>query len=87
MILFSEAKISPKGTVNTKDLKKILRDTLIFFGAPILMYLSQLMGTLNVNKVLLLPDFIPTILTIGAMEGWLIGIAINFFLKFQDGTK
>lgn len=87
MIFFSESKISPVGKVNEKDLKKILRDTLVFFAAPIVMYLGQLSGSLSQNGVILLTDFVPSLMTIGAVEGWALGIAINFFLKLSDGGK
>lgn len=86
-LFFTTAKISPEGKLNVTDLRKIFRDTLIFFAAPILMYLAQLSGTLALNKIILFPDLVPTLLTIGALEGWAIGIVINFILKLQDGTK
>lgn len=87
MNLYSEAKISPPGSVNKRDLKKIATDTLIFFAAPILLYLGQVQGTLNQNHIVVWEDFIPNLMTIGAIEGWAIGIVINFFLKFRDGSK
>ncbi len=87
MSLFTNAKISPEGQINATDLKKISRDTLIFLAAPLLMYFGQLSGTLSQHSVILLPDLIPTILTIGAIEGWAIGIVINFLLKLSDGSK
>lgn len=87
MNLFTEAKVSPVGQVNKADLQKIARDTAIFFAAPILMYVGQLSGTLSINHVVLFPDLAPTLTTIGAIEGWLIGIIINFFLKLRDGSK
>lgn len=87
MKLFTEAKVSPVGQVNKKDLAKILRDTLIFFAAPILIYFGQLSGTLTNNGVITMSDLLPTLVTLGAIQGWFIGIAINFFLKLQDGSK
>lgn len=87
MVLYSEAKISPVGKVNERDLKKIARDTAIFFAPVILIYLGQVQGTLNQNNIILLNDFIPNLMTIGAIEGWAIGIVINFFLKLRDGGK
>lgn len=85
--LYTTAKVSPQGQVNKADLKKIMRDTVIFFAAPILTYVGQLSGTLANNGVILVPDLVPTLLTIGAIQGWAIGIVVNFFLKFNDGTK
>lgn len=87
MIGYSEAKVSPVGKVNDKDLKKIARDTAIFFAAPALIYLAQVQGTLAQNSIVLLPDLIPNSYTIGAIQGWVVSIAINFFLKLSDGKK
>lgn len=87
MNLYTEAKVSPVGKVNAADLKKIALNTAQFFSAPALIYFAQLMGTLNTNHFLLIPDFIPGLMTVGAIEAWAIGIAVNFFLKFNDGKK
>lgn len=85
--LYTTAKISPVGQVNKKDVVKVLRDSVIFFAAPILMYLGQLQGILTQNHIVVWKDLVPSLMTIGAIEGWAIGIAINFFLKFNDGKK
>lgn len=87
MIGYTEAKVSPVGKLNKKDIKKVLRDTAIFFAAPALMYLGQIQGTLAQNQLVLAHELIPNLVTIGAIEGWAIGIAINFFLKLNDGSK
>lgn len=87
MKIYTEAKVSPAGQVNKTDLKKIARDTVIFFAAPALMYLGQLQGILAENSILEFRDFVPNPVTIGAIEGWAISIAINFFLKFSSGKE
>lgn len=87
MFLFTKAKVSPQGTVNTADLSSIARSTAIFFAAPALMYLAQLTGTLNQNHFISLSEFIPSWTTLGTIEGWAIGILINLFLKFQNGAN
>lgn len=87
MNIFTNAKVSPAWKLNIADLRKITRDTLIFFAAPILTYVGQLSGTLSQNHIVLVHDLVPSFVTIGAIEGWAIGIAINFFLKLKDGTK
>mgnify|MGYP001607192688 CR=1 FL=1 len=79
--------MSPAWKVNKEDLWRWFLQTVIFFTAPALMYLAQLQGTLAQNKFLLLNDFIPNLVTIGGIEGWAIGVAINFFLKLRDGKK
>ena len=85
MNIFTTESIAPKWQVNQQDLIKIGKSTLIFFAAPILMYLAQLVASLSETHVLLLKDFIPNLATLGTIEGWAIGIAINFFLKLRDG--
>lgn len=87
MEIYTNKKVSPFGQVNKTDLKKIARDTAIFFAAPVLMYLAQLTGTLNQNHIINLNDFIPNLTTIGTIEGWAIGIVINFFLKLSNSKE
>ncbi len=87
MNLWSNAKISPVGKVNEKDIKKILLDTLRFFSAPVVMYLLQVQGTLMSSGGLGFKDLIPSAITLGAIYGWGLGILLNVFLKFRDGTK
>lgn len=86
-MIFTKAKVSPKWTVNKEDIKKIAVDTARFFSVPLLMYLAQLTGTLNNNNVLVAADFIPSLVTIGAIQGWGLGILVNFFLKFSNEKK
>lgn len=86
--VYTNKKVSPVGQVNKKDIKKIARDALIFFAAPILIYLFQLQGTLDATGFIVkFVDLVPTPQTIGAIEGWAFGVLINTFLKFRDGTK
>lgn len=87
MDIYTEKKVSPVGQVNKSDLKKIARDTAIFFAAPILTYLAQLTGSLNQNGVVGISDLTPSLVTIGSVQGWFFGIVVNFFLKLSDGKK
>jgi hypothetical protein len=84
MFLYTTKDVSPTGTVNRKDLKKIARDTLIFFAAPITVYVLQVSNTLTQNGIVYASDLMPTVMTVGAIQGWLIGIVINFLLKLQN---
>ena len=84
MKIFTQAKVSPAGQVNSTDLKKIARDTAIFFAAPVLMYLAQVQGSLSQDGIVTLNDLVPSLMTIGAIQGWGISIIINFFLKFSN---
>lgn len=85
--IFSEAKISPINKVNATDLKKIARDTLIFFAPVILIWLSQLQGQLNNGNFATLKELAPNAVTMGAIYGWALGIATNFFLKLRKESS
>lgn len=84
MILFTNNKVSPQWKVNPADIKRIAIQTAIFFAAPTLMWLAQIQGVLAHNGIAYLSDFVPNSMTVGAIEGWAIGIAINFFLKLSN---
>ena len=86
-MIYTEKAVSPKWTVNKADLIKIARDMAIFFTAPVLMYFGQLNGSLNQHGVLHIKDFYPTLITIGAIQGWVISAIINFLLKLTDSKK
>lgn len=83
--LFTTQKISPVGQVNKQDLQKIVHDTLVFFSAPILMYLLQVQGTLAHNGILIFKDLAPSATTLGTIYGWGLSILINIFLKLKNG--
>jgi len=83
----SKAGISPKGKLNRKDIKKILRNMLIFITPTLVLYLAQLQGVLGDNITLTLADLIPSTYVIGAFEGYLISTVIDYLTKLNDGTK
>ena len=85
--LWTNAKISPPGKLNERDVKKIWMDTLRFFSAPIVMYLLQVQGTLMSSGGLQFNDLVPSAITLGSIYGWGLGILLNVFLKFRDGSK
>lgn len=87
MDLYTSKKVSPKGKINKRDLKKIARDTVIFFAPACLVYLGQLQGDLARSGTLALMDLVPSSVTLGAIYGWGLGIAINFFLRFQSSSE
>ena len=83
----SKAGISPKGKLNRKDIKKILRNMLIFITPTLVLYLAQLQGVLGDNITLTLADLIPSTYVIGAFERYLISTVIDYLTKLNDGTK
>ena len=87
MILFTNNKVSKVWQLNPDELKKIAKYTAIFFAAPVLMYLVQLQGDMNSNGIITLKDMAPNAITIVAIQGWFLGIVINFFLGLSKGSK
>lgn len=82
---FTEAKTSKKGFLNKEDLKKMLRNALVFLTPTILLYASQLTGALSDHGVLIAKDLIPSAFVIGAFEGYLISTAIDYLKKLNNG--
>jgi len=74
---------SKQWTINNRDIKDIIKWTAIFFAAPILIYFAQITADLETNKII--TTLVPNAVTIGAIESWAVGIAINFFLSLKKG--
>lgn len=86
--IMSDAKVSPKWKLNVADLKKIAIYTAKFFSIPIVMYLGQLVSTnTSASGFTALKDLVPNTVTLGGIYGWALGIALNFFLKLNDGSS
>lgn len=84
--VFSEAKISPVGKVNKADLRSVLHNMVVFLAPLGVIYLLQLSGTLQ-NGALSIKDFIPTPVTQGALELYVINAILDLLRKFTDGKK
>lgn len=86
-ILYTDAKVSPVGKINKADLVAWFR-TVIIFTIPVgVIYLLQLQSTLQANNFLALKDLLPSQLTLGAAEGYVIGQFLGLLRKFLDGKK
>lgn len=76
-------KPSKPMSLNSRDYKKIAKDAVVFFIAPILFYLFQVQGTITApGHTASLNDFIPNAATIVAIETWIVSTAINAVKKF-----
>lgn len=76
-------KPSKPMSLNKADYKKIAKDAVVFFIAPILFYLLQVQGTVTgVGHTASLNDFIPNAATVVAIEAWIVSTAINAAKKF-----
>lgn len=76
-------KPSKPMSLNKTDYKKITKDAVVFFIAPILFYLFQIQATVtSPGHTASLNDFIPNAATIVAIETWVVSTAINAVKKF-----
>ncbi len=85
-MIYTTAKVSPAGTVNKEDLKKWVRNLLIFLIPLGILYLGQLNNGLQ-DGILLPNEFLPTPTTIGGMELYIINGLTDLLNKFRDGSK
>lgn len=86
MNIFTDAKISPAGKVNAEDLKRWGHNLLVFLAPLGVIYLLQLSGALQ-NGALTLKSLIPTPVTQGALELYVVNAVLDFLRKLMDGKK
>lgn len=84
---FSEAKVAPKGKLNTEDLKKMGKNALIFLTPSITLYAAQLLAALNAHTILSFADLIPNDYVIGAFQGYIISTGLDYLKKLNDGKE
>jgi len=84
---FTETEVSRKGFLNIEDLKKMVRNILVFITPTIILYGAQLLGSLNDNIVLSLADLTPSKYVVGAFQGYLISTVLDYLKKLNDGGK
>jgi hypothetical protein len=84
--IYTEKKVSPVGQVNKADLNKWVRNMAIFLAPLGIVYLGQISMTLQTGA-LGLRDFIPTPVTLGAIELYVINSILDFLKKLTDGSK
>ena len=81
---FTEAKVSKSGFLNKEDLKKMLKNGLVFFVPVVLLYGAQLTGAMTDHTILKLTDFIPSSFVIGAFEAHIIGTVLDYLKKLNQ---
>lgn len=82
--IYTNAKVSPVGQVNKEDLISWGKNVLIFLIPVGVVYLLQLQSVLQSNGFLDVKDFIPSAMTVGAMEGYVIGQLLALLKKFAN---
>ena len=83
MDIYSEAKVSPAGTVNKKDLKQVFHNMVVFLIPLVLVYLLQINGVLQ-DRALALEDLMPTAATYGAIQLYVVNALMDLLRKFQN---
>ncbi len=83
-MIFSEAKISPVGTVNSQDLRQVLKNMVVFLAPLIVLYGLQLNGVLQ-NRPLGFEDLMPTTTTWGGIQLYVLNALMDLIKKFSKG--
>lgn len=86
MDLYTEAKISPKGKINKEDLKRWGHNLVVFLAPLGVIYLLQLSSVLQ-NGALTLQSLVPTAVTQGALELYVVNGLLDLLRKFNDAKK
>ena len=86
MDLYTEQKVSPAGKVNEKDLKRVLRNMVVFLAPLGVVYLMQINATLQ-NGTLGFNDLIPTPGTWGAIQLYVINALMDLLRKFTNSKE
>ena len=76
---------SNKGSLNKRDFKMQFKQALVWLAPLVLVYITQLQGTLQANNGLSWKDFQPTWTTIGAAQLYIINQVYGLFIKFKEG--
>lgn len=84
--LISEAKVSPRWKINKEDIDKWLLGLRDFLVPLSFIYVMQVFASVQ-NGPLSLNDLIPTQLTVGAIELYILNAIVGLYRKFQDGKK
>ena len=75
---------SKKFTLNETDYENQLKSAIEWLIPLALLYLTQLQGTLQLNNGLSIKDFMPTAVTIGGMELYIVNQFYGLFSKWRD---
>lgn len=86
MDLYTNAKVSPSGQVNKKDLQSWLTNMVVFLAPLGIVYLLQVNATLQ-NGPIGWQDFVPTSATVGAIQLYLVNAGLDLLRKFTDSKK
>lgn len=76
---------SKGGSLNKRDFKNQGRAALKWLAPLGLMYITQLTGYLQVNKFFQLSDLIPTQMTLGGIELYVVNQLYGLLIRWQKG--
>lgn len=86
MELYTEKKVSPRWSVNKADLERWGKNLLVFLAPLAVIYLLQVYSVLQ-SRALLLNDLVPSQVTQGALELYIVNALLDLFRKFTDSKK
>lgn len=70
-------------SLNTQDIKKVLKDMFVFSLVPLIFYINGFLMTIQVQgHVLTWADFIPTNATLIAIVTWVMNSIVNLAKKY-----
>lgn len=76
-------KVSPPGSLNSTDYRKVFKDAMWFFLVPLTFYISALLAVIQVQgHILSLKDFIPTNTTLIIVISWFLNQLLNLIRKY-----
>ena len=77
--------MSDKYNLNKNDFSLQMKQALVWLAPLLLVYITQLQGTLQANNGLSIKDFIPTQMSLGAMELYIVNQLYGLFNKWKSG--
>lgn len=74
--------------LNTTEYNKFIRNVITFLIPLVILYLGQVVATLNVEGNLLeLVDFIPSSVTLGGMAYYVMSTLIDYKKKLDESSR
>lgn len=87
MLLYTNKSVSPRGKINLEDLQDWLYHALKYAAPVGVMYLAQIGLALQDHQALRLSDLVPTLVTQGAVEAWVLSQGLALLSKFNNDKK
>ncbi len=76
---------SKSNNLNTQDFRNQLKSAVVWLAPLVLVYITQLQGTIQANNGLGWKDFQPTWMSLGAMELYIVNQVYGLFNRYKEG--